>query len=100
MILADINATCVPAIGMFLQLPTRMNYTMAERECRNRSSALADVSSEQRTDAVAQLLAGAGVEVAFAGMRRRNSSVFVGNNGNAYLPTYLYTYLPTKYLGR
>lgn len=62
-------------------LPKRRNFTEARAECRNRSSSLADVASEQRTEALAQLLTGAGVEAVYVGLRRRNSTVFVGDNG-------------------
>ncbi|CAH0404590.1 unnamed protein product [Chilo suppressalis] len=76
-----VNATCVPASGMFRLLQKRLNFTQAVVECRNMSGVLPDVTSEQRTDALAQVLAGAGVDAAFVGLRRNNRSSFHGING-------------------
>lgn len=69
---------------MFHLLPQRLNYTEARAKCRNMTGALPDVTSEQRTDALAQVLAGASTEAVFASWRRRNSSNFVGDRGITY----------------
>ncbi|KAG6453993.1 uncharacterized protein LOC115445987 [Manduca sexta] len=77
------NATCVPATGMFHLLPNLLNYTEAARECMNLSGNLADIITEQRTEALAQVLANASVNEAFVGMTRHNTSVFRSDNGNS-----------------
>ncbi|CAH2211550.1 jg23261, partial [Pararge aegeria aegeria] len=64
---------------MFILLPKRRNYTQAQGTCRNFSGVLADVTSEQRTDALSQLLATAGVGAAYVGMWSKNDSVFYSN---------------------
>ncbi|XP_053607693.1 uncharacterized protein LOC128673690 [Plodia interpunctella] len=81
--LPNMNSTCVPATGMFFLITQRYNYTEGMKQCRNISGVLADVTSEQRTDALAQLLAGAGVDTALVGMRRKNESVFYGAHGDS-----------------
>ncbi|XP_013200377.1 uncharacterized protein LOC106142962 [Amyelois transitella] len=81
--LPNLNSTCVPATGMFFLISQKYNYTDGQQQCRNISGVLADVTSEQRTDALAQLLAGASVDAALVGMRRKNESVFYGVNGNS-----------------
>ncbi|XP_061708191.1 uncharacterized protein LOC133518490 isoform X2 [Cydia pomonella] len=78
-----INSTCIPATGMFYLTPTKFNYTEARTACRNMSGVLADTASEQRTDALAQLLAGAGVDAALVSLRRSNASAFIGANGDS-----------------
>ncbi|XP_045459247.1 polycystin-1, partial [Melitaea cinxia] len=78
-----VNSTCVPATGMFYLLPEKLNYTQAQAQCRNISAVLADVTSEQRTDVLAQVLASASVHSAFVGMKRDNSRTFYKNNGDA-----------------
>ncbi|XP_047987880.1 uncharacterized protein LOC125227583 isoform X1 [Leguminivora glycinivorella] len=80
-----INSTCIPATGMFYLTPTRLNYTEARTACRNMSGVLADTASEQRTDALAQMLAGAGVDAALVSLRRSNASnsAFIGANGDS-----------------
>jgi hypothetical protein len=84
--LANVNSTCVPVIGMFQLLP-KLNFSQAAIECANMSGLLADVASEQRTDALALILAGASVDAALVGMRRTNRSAFHHVNGenNFYL---------------
>ncbi|XP_028174752.1 uncharacterized protein LOC114363271 [Ostrinia furnacalis] len=81
----NVNATCVPATGMFYLLPARHNFSQAAQECKNISAVLADVTSEQRTDSLAQLLAGASVDAALVGMRRNNESMFRTLNGRSSL---------------
>lgn len=65
---------------VFLQAQ-RLNYTNAVLECANMTGVLADVLGESRTDAYTQLLMGAGVEVAFVGVRSDNGSEFVSVSG-------------------
>ncbi|CAH2105051.1 unnamed protein product [Euphydryas editha] len=79
----NVNSTCVPATGMFYLLPKKLNYTQAQAQCRNISAVLADVTSEQRTDVLAQVLASASVHSAYVGMKRDNSSTIYKNNGAA-----------------
>ncbi|CAB3248157.1 unnamed protein product [Arctia plantaginis] len=80
--LPHVNSTCVPATGMFFLVTKKLNYTLAFRECKNITAVPADITSEQRTDALAQLLAGASVDAAFVGLRSKNGSTFVTSNGN------------------
>ncbi|XP_041979427.1 uncharacterized protein LOC121733274 [Aricia agestis] len=80
--LPSINSTCVSGTGMFHLSATRMNFTQAQQACRNRSSVLADVVSEQRTDSLAQLLAASQVESAYCGLWRDNSSGYYSANGD------------------
>ncbi|XP_028027824.1 uncharacterized protein LOC114241233 isoform X2 [Bombyx mandarina] len=77
----DKNSTCVPTIGMFRLLPQKLNYTEAVEQCRNISGVLADITTDQRTDSLGQLLAGSGNEAAFVGLRRSNGSVFKNSRG-------------------
>lgn len=79
-IVASVNSTCVPATGMFFLLPKRRNYTQAQAKCRDMSGVLADVTSEQRTDALTLLLSNAGVKAAYVGMWSGNHSVFQTNS--------------------
>ncbi|KAL0848848.1 hypothetical protein ABMA28_013266 [Loxostege sticticalis] len=79
----NVNATCVPATGMFYLLTTRHNFSQAVQECANISAVLADITSEQRTDTLAQVLAGASVDAALVGLRRTNESSFQTLNGDA-----------------
>ncbi|KAJ8729706.1 hypothetical protein PYW08_001287 [Mythimna loreyi] len=72
-----VNSSCVPALGMFFIITKKQNYTLGLRECKNLSSLPADVTSEQRTDALAQLLLGNSIEMAFVGMRSKNGSAFI-----------------------
>ncbi|XP_075991766.1 uncharacterized protein LOC142987100 [Anticarsia gemmatalis] len=81
--LPHVNSTCVPAIGMFYLITKKQNYTLAARECKNITAAPADILSEQRTDALAQLLAGASVDAAFVGLRSKNGSGFVSSTGDS-----------------
>ncbi|XP_073967699.1 uncharacterized protein [Choristoneura fumiferana] len=78
-----INATCIPATGMFFLTPHKLNYTQARAACRNMSGVLADVVSEARTEALAQLLTGASTEAAIVALRRSNGSSFFGANGDS-----------------
>ncbi|XP_047506737.1 LOW QUALITY PROTEIN: uncharacterized protein LOC125050783 [Pieris napi] len=78
----NVNATCVPSIGMFYLLSRKLNYTNADDKCKNMSSTLADVNSEQRTDALAQFLTGAGVATAFVGLKKDHETRFIEVNGN------------------
>lgn len=87
--LADINSTCVPGLGMFFLHTTKRNFTEAERVCKNMSGNLAEVTTEQRTEALAQLLAGVSAEAAFVGLRRKNSSSYCNIHGNT-LESYPY----------
>ncbi|XP_049866983.1 uncharacterized protein LOC126367487 [Pectinophora gossypiella] len=80
--LTHVNSTCVPATGMFYLVSTKMNYSQAQAHCKNMSSSLADVTSEQRTDLLAALLAGATVEAAFVALKSNNGSVFYNVNGD------------------
>ncbi|XP_045764216.1 uncharacterized protein LOC123866605 [Maniola jurtina] len=86
--LPSVNSTCVPASGMFFLLPKRRNYTQAEARCKAISGVLADVSSEQRTDALSQVLASAGVDAAYVAMWSRNDSVFYTNSDSLDCTTY------------
>ena len=79
--LANINSSCVPATGMFMILPKKNNYTASQAHCKNVSAVLADVSDEQRTDALAQALVTASVDAAYVGMRRNNDKSFSIDNG-------------------
>lgn len=66
---------------MFYLNTQKLNYTQAHSACKNMTGVLADVTNEQRTDALAQLLAGASIDAAFVGLRRMNSSTFSTENG-------------------
>lgn len=66
---------------MFFIITKKQNYTLGLRECKNLTSLPADVTSEQRTDALAQLLAGNSIEMAFVGMRSKNGSAFISVTG-------------------
>ncbi|XP_031763733.2 uncharacterized protein LOC113519116 [Galleria mellonella] len=77
------NSTCVPATGMFYLLSKKYNYTEGQSSCKNISGVLADVTSDQRTEALGQLLLGTKVDAAMVGLRRINESTFHGTNGNA-----------------
>lgn len=77
------NSTCVPATGMFFLLTKKLNYTLAFRGCKNLTAVPADITSEHRTDALAQVLAGASVDAAFVGLRSKNGSTFVSSNGRS-----------------
>ncbi|CAG9121630.1 unnamed protein product [Plutella xylostella] len=79
--LPDINSTCIPGLGMFL-FTDRLNYSAAAQECRNRSGRLGDVMSEARTEALTQLLVGAGMEAAFVDGKSDNGSEFYNVNGD------------------
>ncbi|CAG5048287.1 unnamed protein product [Parnassius apollo] len=81
--LPTVNSTCVPTTGMFYLITQRMNYTEAEKLCQNKSSVLADVSTEQRTDTLAQLLADEGEDSAYISLKRSNSSDFFTSNGDS-----------------
>lgn len=70
---------------MFYLLPEHHNFTQAVAECKNISGVLADVTSEQRTDALAQMLAGATVEAALVGLKRSNESSFRSLNGESLI---------------
>lgn len=59
----------------------RMNYTNGLRACKNLSGVPADITTEQRTEALAQLLGGASTDTAFVGLRSKNGSVFVSSSG-------------------
>ncbi|XP_072936564.1 uncharacterized protein [Epargyreus clarus] len=78
-----LNASCVPATGMFQLIKKRLNYTQAETECRNVSGVLADISTEQRTDTLAQFVASTKLEAVFVGMRRCNTSKYYNTNGDS-----------------
>lgn len=83
---------------MFYLLPKRHNFTQAVEECRNASGVLADVTSEQRTDALSQMLAGVSVDAALVGLRRRNETSFRSPNGeswSSFCSELINTYLPT-----
>ncbi|KAM3959106.1 C-type lectin 6 [Aphomia sociella] len=62
--LPNVNSTCVPATGMFYLFTKKYNYTVGQHTCKNISGVLADVTSEQRTEALAQLLSGTKVDAA------------------------------------
>ncbi|XP_050361869.1 uncharacterized protein LOC126781091 [Nymphalis io] len=81
--LPNVISTCVPATGMFLLLPNVLNYTQAQAQCRNISAVLADVTSEQRTELLAQVLATASVDSAYIGMKRDTDRIFYNTNGDA-----------------
>lgn len=68
---------------MFFIFTKRMNYSNGLRECKNVSGIPADVTTEQRTEALAQLLAGASIETAFVGLKSKNGSVFVSSSGKS-----------------
>ncbi|XP_046961238.1 uncharacterized protein LOC124530914 [Vanessa cardui] len=76
-------STCVPATGMFLLLPKKLNQTQAQARCQNISAVLADVTSEQRTEVLAQVLATASVDSAYVGMERDIDGIFYKTNGDA-----------------
>ncbi|XP_049708445.2 uncharacterized protein LOC110379694 [Helicoverpa armigera] len=78
-----VNSTCVPTLGMFFILTKKQNYSQGFRDCKNISGLPADVTSEQRTDSLAQLIAGASLEVAFVGLRSKNGSGFFSVTGDA-----------------
>ncbi|XP_050685643.1 uncharacterized protein LOC126980067 [Leptidea sinapis] len=77
--IADANATCVPATGMFYFLQLQLNSSQSQLSCSNKGGVLADVSSEHRTDALSQLLIGAGVPSAFVGMQRSDQKFYATN---------------------
>ncbi|KAJ0178304.1 hypothetical protein K1T71_006127 [Dendrolimus kikuchii] len=52
------------------------NFTDSQRVCKNMSGVMADVTTEQRTESLAQLLTGLSVEAAFVGLLRKNTSSF------------------------
>ncbi|XP_068621690.1 uncharacterized protein [Battus philenor] len=81
--LAAVNWSCVPTAGVFYLLNRTMNYTDAVRECDNKSSVLADVISEKRTEALAQLLSEADTECAYVSLKRNNGGHFAVTNGDA-----------------
>ncbi|GBP91160.1 hypothetical protein EVAR_65606_1 [Eumeta japonica] len=70
------NAICVPGVGMLMLFKQKFNYSQAHGICRNHSGHLADMTGESRTDSFAQLLVGAGVDSAYVGMTRDNSTSF------------------------
>ncbi|CAG4972783.1 unnamed protein product [Colias eurytheme] len=72
----NVNTTCVPASGMFYLLDNQLNYTQAQNKCKNMSGVLADVTSEQRTDALAQVLINANLAAAYVGLTKNNGSSF------------------------
>lgn len=74
---------------MFL-LADRLNYSSAAQECRNRSGRLGDVMSEARTEALAQLLVGAGMEAAFVDGKSENGSEFYNVNGKGKRVGYIF----------
>ncbi|CAH1645174.1 unnamed protein product [Spodoptera littoralis] len=78
-----VNTTCVPTLGMFFVITKRQNYTLGYRQCKNVSALPVDVTSEQRTDALAQLLASSSIDMAFVGLRSKNGSAFISVNGDA-----------------
>ncbi|KAF9415879.1 hypothetical protein HW555_006631 [Spodoptera exigua] len=78
-----VNTTCVPTLGMFFVITKRQNYTLGYRQCKNVSALPVDVASEQRTDALAQLLASSSLDMAFVGLRSKNGSAFISVNGDA-----------------
>ncbi|XP_059061840.1 uncharacterized protein LOC131854716 [Achroia grisella] len=80
--LPNANSTCIPATGMFYLITQKYNYTEGQNACKNISGVLADITSEQRTEALGQMLAGSNVEAAIIGMRRKNESTFYAINGN------------------
>jgi hypothetical protein len=55
-VIASINHTCVPKIGMFLLHPERLNFSQALNSCRTSHSELAHVVSEVRTTALSSLV--------------------------------------------
>ncbi|KAJ0181579.1 hypothetical protein K1T71_002301 [Dendrolimus kikuchii] len=79
--LPNINSTCVPGLGMFFLHTIQQNFTDSQRVCKNMSGVMADVTTEQRTEALAQLLTGLSVESAFVGLLRKNTSSFSGTDG-------------------
>nr|XP_026490496.1 uncharacterized protein LOC113396671 [Vanessa tameamea] len=81
--LPNAMSTCVPATGMFQLLPKKLNYTQAQAQCQNISAVLADVTSEQRTEVLAQVLATASVDSAYVGMERDTDGIFYKINGDA-----------------
>ncbi|KAL4721577.1 hypothetical protein ACJJTC_010179, partial [Scirpophaga incertulas] len=81
----NINASCIPTAGMYQLLQKNLNHSTAAQQCRNMSGVLADAASEQRTDALAQLLAGASVYAAHVYMTRNNGSDFYSANGHIML---------------
>lgn len=70
---------------MFFVITKRQNYTLGYRQCKNVSALPVDVTSEQRTDALAQLLASSSIDMAFVGLRSKNGSAFISVNGNFQL---------------
>lgn len=65
---------------MFYLIRSGINYTEAEKMCQNKSSMLADVSSERRTNALAQLLVNANTNYAYVGLQRTYKD-FMTSNG-------------------
>ncbi|XP_023941012.1 uncharacterized protein LOC112047933 [Bicyclus anynana] len=86
--LPNVNSTCVPAAGMFFLLLKKRNFTQVQASCKEINGVLADVSSEQRTDALGQLLTSAGISAAYVGMWSKNDSVFYSNNDALDCTTY------------
>lgn len=70
---------------MFFVITKRQNYTLGYRQCKNVSALPVDVTSEQRTDALAQLLASSSIDMAFVGLRSKNGSAFISVNGEYQL---------------
>ncbi|KPI98518.1 Lithostathine [Papilio xuthus] len=77
-----VNSTCVPSLGLFYLISNKRTYSEAIDECRNKSSVLADITSEAKTNALAKLLADFGSEEAFINLKRDNSSDFIASNGD------------------
>lgn len=55
-ILALINATCIPSVGIFKLYATKENYTSAITKCQINGGDLANIVTEERTNALSDLI--------------------------------------------
>ncbi|XP_014360860.2 pulmonary surfactant-associated protein A [Papilio machaon] len=77
-----VNWTCVPSLGLFYFISKKRTFSESIDICRNQSSVLAYVTSEDKTNALAKLLADVGSEEAYINLKRDNSSDFTASNGD------------------
>uniref|UniRef100_A0A8D8QDW3 Collectin-11 n=2 Tax=Cacopsylla melanoneura TaxID=428564 RepID=A0A8D8QDW3_9HEMI len=68
----DRNVTCVPKVGMFKLHKEKMNFTAAQEICIEEGGYLANVLSEQKTNALSSLIAsmysGRGKHLVYVGL--------------------------------
>jgi hypothetical protein len=91
-VIASINHTCIPKLGVFRLHPERLNFSQALNSCRSSNSELAHVISEVRTTAlsalVQQLGNSRGPKRAYVGLEdRKVEGRFTTTMGNWLLTT-------------